>query len=106
MPMTRPFGRALREDAREPARAAAGIEDVVGGRDLHELERGLGDGPMVVLHRLALAGFGPAIEFLAENLIGLRIRHSDSPGNLDYAGLPQTLQNRAEGKRMLPQRAQ
>jgi hypothetical protein len=35
---------------------------------------------MIVLHRFALAGFGPAIEFLAEKLIGLRIRHADFPG--------------------------
>ena len=41
---------ALRENAREPAGAAAGIENVVLRRDLHELERGLGDGPMIVLH--------------------------------------------------------
>src|SRR5271168_3770501 len=59
------FVRGAGQDSREPACAAAGVQDVVGGGDLHAREHWLGDWAVLVLHGLALTGFGPAIEFFS-----------------------------------------
>ena len=69
------FRNAFRQNARKPSSAAAHIENIVGGLDLHQAERGLGDGPVVVLHRFALARIGPAIEFFSQVLLGFWVRH-------------------------------
>ncbi len=64
------FGDALGQHPRKPASAAADVEHVVVGRELHAVERGEDDGKMVVLHGLAAAGFGPAVEFVAKLIAG------------------------------------
>ena len=69
MPTTRPSGTLLGEQAGEPAGAAAHVEDIVGGSEVHAVEHGEDDGEMVVLHALAAAGFGPAVELLAEAVV-------------------------------------
>jgi hypothetical protein len=60
------IGNALGQQAHEPAGAAANIQDVVLGVNVHAVKNGQRDGEMMVLHLLAAAGFGPAIEFFAE----------------------------------------
>ena len=61
---------AFGEQAREPAGAAANVKDIFVGADVHAVEHGEGDGEMVFLHVLAAAGFGPAVEFFAEEIVG------------------------------------
>jgi hypothetical protein len=60
------IGHALGQQAHEPTGAAANIQDIVLGADLHAVKHGQRDREMVILHLLAAAGFGPAIEFFAE----------------------------------------
>jgi hypothetical protein len=61
---------ALGEEADEPAGAAANVEDIVVGADLHAVEDGEGDGEMAFFHLLTAAGGGPAVEFFAEEVVG------------------------------------
>ncbi len=82
MPTTRPSGTPFGESAREPAGAAADVENVFVGGDLHELEDWLGDGPVVVLHGFAFSGVGPAVEFFAELILGFCVGHGSSLAGL------------------------
>ena len=70
---------STRENFRQPPTAAADVENIVVGADAHHFEHRPSDRPVVVLHRFALARIGPAVEFLAQQLILFRV---DTCGSL------------------------
>ncbi len=70
MPTTRPSGtRSASSRTSQPAPQPTS-STFSSRREIHQIEHRQDDGQMVFLHALAAAGFGPAVEFLAQRFVG------------------------------------
>jgi hypothetical protein len=67
--LARPLANQTRQNACGPSRPTTQIEHALPGFQAHEPQGGFRDGQMVLLHFLAAALLGPAVEFLLQNLV-------------------------------------